>query len=270
MDNRAIGVFDSGLGGLTAVKEIKKLLPNEDVVYFGDTGRVPYGTRSKDTIIKYTREDINFLKSHNIKTIIVACGTVSSVALEEVRNDYKTEIIGVVEPTVNASITFEQNQKIGIIGTNSTINSGSYERMIKKISDENNLSIKTFKKACPLFVPLVEDGRFSKDDKVTKLIISEYLEEFKKNQIDTLILGCTHYPLLSEAISEYLGDKVRLVDPSKETIKLLSKNLEKCQQKQGKAVYYVTDDPESFAFNAQIFLGEQITDKTKLVNIQEE
>ncbi len=267
VDNRAIGVFDSGLGGLTAVREIRRLLPNENIIYFGDTGRVPYGTRSSDTIISYTKQDINFLKTHNIKAIVVACGTASSVAVPFVKNEYKTEIFDVLEPTVNSAINFKKNQKIGIIATSSTINSRSYETKIHEISKKNNLEIETFAVACPLFVPLVENGRISEDDCVTNLVIEEYLSVLKEKNIDTLILGCTHYPLISKNISNFLGENVRLIDAGKEVSKNLSKNIQFCDKREGKTEYYVTDDVKSFGRNAKIFLGEEIVEKTTLIDI---
>ena len=267
MDNRPIGIFDSGLGGLTAVKEIKKIMPNEDIIYFGDTGRVPYGSRSKQTILKYTREDIDFLKSHNIKTIVIACGTVSSVALDDVAKDYDLEIVGVVKPAVYSAISYKKNQRIGIIGTTSTIKSGSYSRLIKEISDKNKLDIKTFAKDCPLFVPLVENGRFSIDDEVANLVVKEYLQEMRNHNIDTLILGCTHYPILSDIISKFMGENVRLVDPGKVTAEYMLKNMEHSEEKEAKCSYYVTDDVESFAKNAKIFLDEEILSNTNLIDI---
>lgn len=269
MTNRPIGVFDSGLGGLTAVREIKKIMPYEDIIYFGDTGRVPYGTRSKDTILKYTKQDIDFLKSHNIKAIVVACGTVSSVALDEVAGDYDIPIIGVVQPAVNTAITGKKHQRIGIIGTTSTIKSGAYSRRIEEISKQKSLDIKTFEKDCPLFVPLVENGRFSADDAVTKLVVEEYLQEIKSQNIDTLILGCTHYPLLSEIISNFLGENVRLIDPGKATAEYVAKTFKSCEKKIATHSYYVTDDVASFTKNAKTFLGEEIQDKTELIDILE-
>lgn len=269
MNNRPIGVFDSGLGGLTAVRQIKKIMPYEDIIYLGDTGRVPYGTRSRETIIKYTKQDINFLKSHNIKAIIVACGTVSSVALDTVVDDYDIPIIGVVKPAVHAAITGEKKQRIGIIGTTSTIKSGSYSRLIKEISEKHDLDIETFERDCPLFVPLVENGRFLRDDAVTKLVVEEYLSEIKKQNIDTLILGCTHYPLLSQIIGDFLGDNVRLIDPGQVTAEYISTMLDKKENKKAKHHFYVTDDVESFSKNAKTFLGEQINDKTELIDILE-
>lgn len=267
LDNRAIGVFDSGLGGLTAVRELKKLLPNEKIIYLGDTGRVPYGTRSKATLMKYTRQDIEFLVGQNVKAIVVACGTVSSVVLDDVKGDYNLDIIGVIDPTVNSAITGKVGQKIGIIGTSATIKSGCYERKIKDISDEKNLSIKTFSNHCPLFVPLVENGRTAVGDKVLEIVIEEYLSFFKEEKIDTLILGCTHYPLLVDAISNFLGDNVKLVNPGLETAKIISKTIEKTTENQGLQQYFVTDDVESFTKNAKTFLGEEIIQTTNLIDL---
>ena len=197
MDKRAIGVFDSGLGGLTAVKEIMERLPNENLIYFGDTGRVPYGTRSEETIIRYSRQDIRFLQSFDVKMIVVACGTVSSVALPIIKGEFGVPIVGVVEATADAAVKATRNNKIGIIGTQGTISSGAYSRRIH--SEKSN--IRTYSRACPLFVPLVENGHF--DTQVTRLVIEEYLADIKKQGIDTLILGCTHYPLLEKAIADF-------------------------------------------------------------------
>lgn len=269
MDNRAIGVFDSGLGGLTAVRQIKKIMPCEDIIYLGDTGRVPYGTRSKDTILKYTKQDIDFLMSHNIKAIVVACGTVSSVALNDVASNYPIPIIGVVKPTVYSAISGVRGQKIGIIGTTSTIKSKSYSKLIYEISQKEDLQIQTFEKDCPLFVPLVENGRFLKDDAVAKLVVSEYLSDLKEQNIDTLILGCTHYPLLLDIISDFMGEGINLIDPGKVTAEYIAKNLELCDNKIASHDFYVTDDASGFSKNAKTFLGEEITNNTKLIDILE-
>ena len=225
MDNRCIGVFDSGLGGLTAVKEIMDILPNESLIYFGDTGRVPYGTRSRETIIKYSENDIRFLESFDVKLIVVACGTVSSVALPVIKDRFKTPIIGVVDATSAAAAAATKNNKIGIIGTPGTILSNAYNNCINEINPE----IKTFKKACPLFVPLVENGHF--DTPVARLVIEEYLSELKKENIDTLILGCTHYPLLEKAIQDFLGQKVTLINSGAETAKLVKKSFSKLSKR---------------------------------------
>ena len=206
MDNRYIGVFDSGLGGLTAVKELKKELPGENIVYFGDTGRVPYGTRSEETLIKYTVGDINFLKTHDIKAIVVACGTVSSVVMPHLIEKEALPMIGVVEPTSRKAARLTKTKKIGIIGTNATIKSQKYEQTLKQIDSE----IKTISVACPMFVPLAENGMA--DSEAAYLITREYLAVFEKEPVDTLILGCTHYPLLSSTIRRVIGDDVTLVD----------------------------------------------------------
>ena len=192
MDKRPIGVFDSGMGGLTVVKEIRRLMPNESIIYFGDTGRVPYGNRGTDTIIKYVKQDINFLKSNDIKAIVVACGTASAVALPAI-NDSDVPIIGVVEPTAQYALDTTKNGKIGIIGTTATINSGMYQSLL---SAKNGITV--YEKACPLFVPLAENGYSNSE--VARIVAKDYLWDLKEKGVYTLILGCTHYPLLKNAI----------------------------------------------------------------------
>ena len=266
MDNRKIGVFDSGLGGLTTVKQIMKSLPNESIVYFGDTGRVPYGTRSEETIIKYTRNDIRFLKSFDVKMIVIACGTASSVALPCVKSEFDTPIIGVVEAAVSAALKATANKKIGVIGTPGTIKSGSYERLIKA-SDE---TIKTYPQACPLFVPLVENGHF--DTQVTRLVIDEYLSEIKSAGVDTLILGCTHYPLLKKAIGEYMGEKVKLIDPGKEAALYLKKHFDETDLhsalNENIYNYYVSDNVSGFEELGSIFLEKKINGQVEKIDIE--
>ena len=220
MDNRKIGVFDSGLGGLTAVKELMHLFPNEDIVYFGDTGRVPYGNKSKETILKYTHSDINFLLSRDVKMIVIACGTASSAALPRIKNEFSVPIVGVVDAGAYEAVHITKNKKIGIIGTAATIKSGAYTKYI----NEHDSEIETFERACPLFVPLVENGHF--DTEVTKLVVDEYLRDIRDAGVDTLILGCTHYPLLKKAISDYMGDGVTLISPGEEVAKYLKKVLD--------------------------------------------
>lgn len=266
MDNRSIGVFDSGLGGLTAVKEIMSLLPNESIVYFGDTGRVPYGSRSKETILKYTRSDIKFLLSHNVKMIVIACGTASSAALPEIKNEFDVPILGVVEAGAIAAVKATRNNKIGIIGTNATIKSGAYTEHIKKIYAETE----TFERACPLFVPLVENGHF--DSEVVKLVIDEYLRDIRSAGVDTLILGCTHYPLLEKAIAEYMGDKVTLISPGKEAAKFLKSALGSDMLSSGEQgreySYYVSDSVESFEELGSVFLKTKIDGKVSKIDIE--
>jgi glutamate racemase len=267
MNNKSIGVFDSGLGGLTAVKQIMKELPNENIIYFGDTGRVPYGTRSPDTILKYTRGDIRFLNSFDVKIIVIACGTASSVALPYVKEEFDTPIVGVVDAAVYKAVRSTKNKKIGIIGTPGTIKSGSYEKLIKAEDNE----IRTYTMACPLFVPLVENGHF--DTPVTKLVVDEYLREIRNAGVDTLILGCTHYPLLKKVIGEYMGKSVTLIDPGAEVAKYLKKKLSDSMQhdeqaEENRYSYYVSDNVEGFEELGGIFLERKIDGQVKKIDIE--
>lgn len=265
MDNRSIGVFDSGLGGLTAVKEIMDILPNENLIYFGDTGRVPYGTRSRDTIIKYSQEDIRFLESFDVKLVVVACGTVSSVALPIIRNTCKTPIVGVVEAASEAALAATKNNRIGIIGTQGTVNSHAYSDYILK----KNSYIKTFSKACPLFVPLVENGHF--DTQVARLVIEEYLAEIKNEGVDTLILGCTHYPLLKNAIQDFMGSKVTLINSGAEIAKSIERDFPKLMHEQsgkGEYRYFVSDNVETFGNLASSFLQRDINGQVMKIDIE--
>lgn len=255
MKNSPIGVFDSGLGGLTAVKELLKIIPNENIIYFGDTGRVPYGNRSRETIIKYATDDINFLRSLDVKMIIAACGTVSSVAFD-VGLNLNIPFVGVIEPTAKAAVSATKNGRIGIIGTTATIKTGAYKNEIYKLDSK----IKVFEKDCPLFVPLVENG-FIGNDPVTKAVAERYLEELKNQNIDTLILGCTHYPIISSIISQVIGQNVTLINSGQETAlfsyqKLKSLNLLSDNSKKGSCSFFVSDSIESFSKTADIFLDE--------------
>lgn len=267
MNNKSIGVFDSGLGGLTAVKQIMQELPNENIIYFGDTGRVPYGTRSKETILKYTRGDIRFLKTFDVKVIVIACGTASSISMPAIKNEFDVPIVGVVDAAVYAAVRATKNKKIGVIGTSGTIKSGSYERQIKEFDQQ----MQTFARACPLFVPLVENGYF--DSQVTKLVVEEYLEDIRSQGVDTLILGCTHYPLLKKVIREYMGDEVTLIDSGAEVAKYLKKKFDdemshsnKIDENQYR--YYVSDDISSFEELGGIFLEREINGKVNKIDIE--
>lgn len=267
MDNRSVGVFDSGLGGLTAVKQIMCELPKESIVYFGDTGRVPYGSRSKETIIKYSKNDVNFLLENNVKVIVVACGTVSSVALPYLKETVNIPLLGVVEAAAAAAIKATKNGKIGIIGTKGTIKSGAYERYI----NSQNGDIKTFSKACPLFVPLVENGHF--DTMVAELVTEEYLTEIKENGVDTLILGCTHYPLLKNTIARFMGDNVTLIDAGAEVAKLLRLTLERENMlsetpSDAQYKYYVSDDVDGFEHLGGMFLEQTLCEKVEKIDIE--
>lgn len=216
MDNRPIGVFDSGLGGLTAFKALAKLLPHEDIVYFGDTGRVPYGTRSRETIVKYARQDMAFLQSRDVKMILAACGTVSSVAGakgELLSDTLNVPFVGVLRPTAREAATATRNGKIGVLGTTATIRSGSYQKELAAINPE----LQVFGQDCPLFVPLVESGFVQPGDPITRLTVERYLAPMKEAGVDTLILGCTHYPLIRKTVGRIMGDGVTLVNPAYET-----------------------------------------------------
>lgn len=268
MKDKSIGVFDSGLGGLTAVKELSDILPNEDIIYFGDTGRVPYGSRSRETIVKYALQDVAFLTSLGVKMIIAACGTVSSVA-KDIGNSLSIPFVSVVEPTSMVACKATRNGKIGVIGTTATIKSNSYKNEINKIN--NNLQV--FVKDCPLFVPLVEGGFISKDDPILKLTVERYLEDLLVSGVDTLILGCTHYPLIKEAISAYLGSGVSIIDSGKETALFASKVLKRTEltnskSSDGNISFYVSDNTEGFSKTAQLFLGKNITKNVKRVYIE--
>ena len=269
LDNRPIGVFDSGLGGLTAVKELMHQLPREKIVYFGDTGRVPYGTRSNETIIKYVLQNIRFLLKFDIKLIIIACGTASSVALEIAQKKFDVPIIGVVHPSSIQALKVSKNKKIGIIGTQSTINSNAYSNKIIRI----NADAKTYSNACPLFVPLVENGYI--DHQVTYLIAEEYLEPLKQENIDTLILGCTHYSLLKKVIEKIMGPEVKLIDSGVETARYAKKFLQEKEMLTGKDIeqpqyqYFVSDDIQNFSRLASFFLQRPIGDSIEKIDIEQ-
>ncbi len=268
MKNAPIGVFDSGLGGLTAVRELKNVLPNENIVYFGDTGRVPYGTRSNSTIKHYAAQDTKFLLKHNVKMIIAACGTVSSVA-SNLKNDLPVPYTGVVSPTCFAAAKATRNKKIGVIGTSATINSHSYRDMLKKFDSE----IEVIEQDCPLFVPLVENGFIDKDDDVVRLVIERYMNHIKDAGVDTVILGCTHYPIIKEAIRSVMGENVTLIDSGKETAiyaaKILKENnLLTDRNEKGECEFYVSDTPDGFESIASVFLGENVSHSVEQINIE--
>ena len=269
MDERAIGVFDSGLGGLTAVKKLMDVLPHESIIYFGDTGRVPYGGRSRETILKYARQDIAFLRSFNIKAVVAACGTVSTNGLEEISGEYDIPVRGVARAAAGAAVKATRNGKIGVIGTNASIRSGAYERIIKGMAPESCVIMK----ACPLFVPVIEDGRTGRDDPLLGLLADEYLLPLLESGIDTLIMGCTHYPIISEVISDRLGDGVRLVDPGAETAEELASFLKEndllSSGSAGVYKYFVSDSTDDFAAKAGIFLGRNVDGDVKQVAVDE-
>ena len=255
MDDRPIGVFDSGLGGLTGVRQLRRLLPGEDVVYFGDTGRVPYGSRSPETILQYARQDIAFLLSQNVKYIMAACGTVSSVYPPAEAAKLPVPFLGVVGAAARAAAVATRNRRIGVIGTEATIRSGSYEKLLRQLVP----GVEVTRRACPMFVPLVENGYVNDGNPVTALIIKEYLTEVRDAGVDTLILGCTHYPLLKKAIGDFMGPQVTLIDPGKVAAGRLQESLSEkgllARRAEGHAQYFVSDVPDGFAKAADLFLG---------------
>ena len=267
MDKRPIGVFDSGLGGLAVVKELMNVLPNESVVYFGDTGRVPYGSKSRETVLKYAMQDMAFLKSKNVKMIIAACGTVSAVFLKEKKDVKNITFTGVVEPACKAAIAKTKNKNIGVIGTSATVKSEAYKDYIKSIDSEINV----FSTDCPMFVHLVENGFFDANNEVAYLVAKEYLSFFEDKNIDTLILGCTHYPLLEGVIKRVLGDGICLIDPGKETAEVAKAMLSEQDMlnSDGDAeyVYYVSDSQENFCQNASRFLMKDIKDSAHTASV---
>lgn len=264
MDNRPIGIFDSGLGGLTAVSEVMKSFPAEDIVYVGDTGRVPYGTRSEETILRYAKEDVDFLRQKDVKAIIVACGTVSAVALPKLEGVFDIPVTGVVKPASAAAAKATKNKKIAIIGTQATIKSGAYEEEIRKILP----SAEFFSAACPLFVPLVENGRVSEDDPVLLQIAEEYLAPLRESGADTLIMGCTHYPIIEKAIAKVMGAGVALINPGREAAVAIQNIIEQSESKKtGNYRFFVSDDAEGFKRNAAVFLGGELPGSVENVNI---
>lgn len=269
MDKRPIGVFDSGMGGLTAMRQLIKLLPGEDIFYFGDTGRVPYGTRSADTIIRYAKQDVAFLRGFSPKAILVACGTVSTTALSLLQAENDIPILGVVEPASSAAVSITKNGKIGIIGTEATIRTGAYETAVRRL----NPQIMTESRACRLLVPMVEDGRVTERDTVTKMLIHEYLAPIKAAGVDTLIMGCTHYPLLTGLIQAEMGKNVTLIDTGLESARTLTAMLERSGMLNGRAsggarAYYASDSAADFASVASIFLGSDISGKVTRIDIE--
>lgn len=265
----AIGVFDSGLGGLSAVKELMKVLPEENIVYFGDTGRVPYGNRSRDTIVKYAQQDVNFLLQNNVKMIIAACGTVSSVATH-LSDTLTVPFTGVVVPTAKAAASATKNGRIGVIGTTATINSHSYKQMLTEINPE----LEIFEQDCPLFVPLVENGFTNPDDIIVKSVVEHYTKELIAKDVDTVILGCTHYPLLADAIAKIMGEKVTLIDSGRATALytaelLKEKELNCTRNESGEYRFFVSDTPDNFVNMAGMFLGTDMSHKVTQIDIEE-
>lgn len=265
-----IGVFDSGIGGLTVVREIMRQLPNERIVYFGDTARVPYGSKSRETVTRYSRQIVRFLQTKGVKTIVVACNTASAYALDTLEKEFELPMIGVVKPGAKVAAEATANGKIGVIATQATISSESYTEYIKDIKKDTNV----IGKACPLFVPLVEEGLL--EDPVTDEIAMRYLSELIDVGIDTLILGCTHYPLIRKTIGRIMGDGVTLVNPAYETARELKEQLaqynllneEKIDLGTNKYEFFVSDAADKFKTFANSIIKYGIL-SAKTINIEE-
>jgi glutamate racemase len=264
---RPIGVFDSGIGGLTVVSQILRQMPQESVVYFGDTARVPYGSKSREVVTKFSVEIASFLLKSHIKMLVVACNTASAFALVQLKNMLKIPVIGVIEPGARAAADATENGRIGVIGTQGTIASLSYTHAINRI----DRSRKVFPMACPLFVPLVEEGWL--DNNITYDVAKKYLLPFKMKKIDTLVLGCTHYPLLKKPVQSIVGKGVRLIDSAFSTAQEVKRVLEKEGMansgiKKPKHVFYVSDSPDKFKAVGEKFLGKPLG-KVVRVNVEE-
>ena len=263
-----VGVFDSGVGGLTVAREIMRNLPSEKIVYFGDTARVPYGSKSKETVIRYSRQIIRFLQEQQVKAIVVACNTASAFALDTVRDEFDIPIIGVIESGAKVAAARTRNKRVGIIGTVGTVGSGIHAQYLKKLDP----GITVFGKACPLFVPLVEEGWLH--DPVTLEVASRYLKELQDKDVDTLILGCTHYPLIRSTIRQVMGEEVCLVNPAYETALELGKLLEEqglsstgTEQKEFPYRFYVSDLADEFKEFANSILPYDV-EMTKKIDIE--
>lgn len=265
-----IGVFDSGVGGLTVAREIMRQIPNERIIYFGDTARVPYGSKSQDTIIRFSKQIVRFLQTFHVKTIVVACNTASAYALDELEREIDIPIIGVVKPGAKTASEVTGNGRIGVIATEATIGSGIYTQYIQEL----NKDVTIYGKACPLFVPLIEEGLWQ--DPVTDEITRRYLTELIDIDIDTLILGCTHYPLIRSTLGKIMGEKVTLVNPAYETARELKEMLEQRgilndeSPKLGANQYqfYVSDGAEKFKRFANSIIKYGIL-SAKTINIEE-
>ena len=268
MDARPIGVFDSGLGGLTAVHSLWKILPEENLIYFGDTARVPCGGRSKETILKYARQDVRFLRSFDLKAILIACGTVTTTSLDTLQAENDLPIVGVVEPTCRRALLVTKTKKVGMIATLASVRSGAYEATLRRLDP----TVEVICKPCPLFVPLVENGRFRRGDIVIETVAREYLEPLKDTGIDTLILGCTHYPLLTDIIGDIMGPGVTLVSAGEESAfelkrMLKADGLRADESRQGESEFYVSDRAEDFENIASVFLQENLRHTARRIDI---
>jgi glutamate racemase len=258
----AIGVFDSGIGGLTVLHQIIETLPRENTVYLGDTARAPYGTKSVETVLRYSFENSQFLVDKGVKMVVVACNTSTAIALDRLQTQLTIPVVGVIEPGVRRAVKSTKNRRVGVIGTEATIQSGAYTRALRAA----DARIEVYSRACPLFVPLVEEGWT--DNAVVEMTVKAYLGSLKQSGIDTLILGCTHYPLLKKAIRKFMGANVRLVDSAEETAKgveqvLTARALERKAGKSGHS-FFVTDAPDRFIKVGRRFLGEKVESAVRI------
>ncbi len=266
---KPIGIFDSGVGGLTVVKEVCKKLPHENIIYLGDTARVPYGARSAQTVQKYAISNTDFLLTQDIKLLVIACNTASAVAFETLKHKYGLPIIDVVGPGARAAVAASRTMRIGIIGTDGTILSGAYQKEIQRREPASTI----FTQACPLFVPLAEAGWYEQDDEVVMLTAQRYLGPLMKSGIDTLVLGCTHYPILKDAIQAVMGPGVRLIDSAEETACDVMQMLDREHilndaAVPGTSTFFVTDIPHRFAETGSRFLGRELSDVSVIDIVQ--
>jgi glutamate racemase len=261
-NSSAIGVFDSGIGGLTVLQKIVETLPKENTVYLGDTARAPYGTKSVETVLRYSLENTQFLVEKGVKAVVVACNTSTAIALTHLRDHLSIPVVGVIEPGVRRALKITENRKVGVIGTEATIQSGAYTSALKQADP----AIEVYSRACPLFVPLVEEGWT--DNAVVEMTVKAYLESLKQSGIDTLILGCTHYPLLKKSIRKFMGGSVRLVDSAEETANEVAASLKRelLTKKNGKGIhsFFVTDAPDRFVKVGRRFLGEKVESAVRI------
>ena len=262
MPGDAIGIFDSGVGGLTVMHRVMEALPAENLIYLGDTGRYPYGNKSADTVTRYAVENAEFLLARGVKLLVVACNTMSAVALETLRKRVDVPVIGVIEPGARAAVDRTRTRRVGVIGTETTIASGLYTRALRALAPD----LEIFTRACPLFVPLAEEGWT--DNEIARATVAAYLESIKASGIDTLILGCTHYPLLKKAIARFLGRRVRLVDSAEETAREVSEKLAEMglrrKKTKGSTSFFVTDVPDRFVKVGRSFLGERVESAVRI------
>lgn len=262
MRDEAIGVFDSGVGGLTVVQRILEALPREKILYLGDTGRYPYGNKSPEMVTRYSLENVDFLVERGVKLLVVACNSASAMSLDAIRSRHPHPVVGVIEPGARAAVEGSRNRRIGVIGTEATIASGAYTRALRRLDPD----VQIFSRACPLFVPLAEEGWV--DNPVTAATVPLYLESLKASGVDTVILGCTHYPLLRRAIARFLGRRVTLVDSAEETAREVRQILEGRdgirRKGRGAASFFVTDVPDRFVRVGRRFLGERVESAVRI------